>query len=142
MKIEVRNTPFNPWRELETYLTSGSNLQQKHGAGVIFVGNVRDFCDQGQVVGLELEHYPGMTESYLRRLSEEALEKWPIQDLLLLHRVGVLSVGDPIVLIAVWAAHRKEAYAASQYVIEELKTRAPFWKKEQRQDGEHWLTPS
>lgn len=142
MKVEVRATPFNPWQELETYLESESVLGREHGASVVFVGTVRDFCNQGPVSGLELEHYPGMTEAHLRRLSEEAMEKWPIQDLLLIHRTGVLAKGDPIVLTAVWSAHRDDAYLASRYIIEELKSRAPFWKKEKTTGGEHWVVRS
>jgi molybdopterin synthase catalytic subunit len=86
-----------------------------------------------------LEHYPGMTESYLEKISREAGRRWALMDSLIVHRVGELLPGEPIVLVAVWSAHRKAAFEASRYLMEELKSKAPFWKKEQLEQGNRWV---
>jgi len=86
-----------------------------------------------------LEHYPGMTENYLQKISEEAASKWDILDSLIVHRVGEMHPNDPIVLVAVWSAHRAAAFDASRYLMEELKSRAPFWKKESLSDKTRWV---
>jgi molybdopterin synthase catalytic subunit len=105
----------------------------------VFIGSLRDF-NQGQAVtGMALEHYPGMTESYLEKISAEACTRWELLDTLVIHRHGSLSHGDPIVLVAVWSAHRDAAFAACRYLIDELKTRAPFWKQETTPGGVHWV---
>jgi molybdopterin synthase catalytic subunit len=91
------------------------------------------------VQGLFLEHYPGMTEACLENISREAARRWNLIDVLIVHRVGELRPGEPIVLVAVWSAHRKAAFEASRYVMEELKSRAPLWKKEQLAGGSRWV---
>ena len=88
---------------------------------------------------MTLEHYPGMTEKFLEQLSRSAAERWALLDTLIVHRVGDLQPNDPIVLVAVWSAHRKDAFEASRWMMEELKSRAPFWKKEQLAEGERWV---
>lgn len=113
------------------------------GAIVSFVGKVRNFNQNSGVKGLRLEHYPAMTQQSLDRLVTEARAHWPIQTCTLIHRVGDLDINDQIVLILIASAHRKAAFAACEFLIDELKTRAPFWKKERLTDGtQRWVTPS
>ena len=109
------------------------------GACSTFVGSMRDFNDDSEVNEMFLEHYPGMTEKFLRRIAEEACQQWKILDLLLAHRVGKIIPGEPIVIIAVWSEHRAESFAVSRFLIEELKSRAPFWKKEKSEKGSRWV---
>jgi len=86
-----------------------------------------------------LEHYPGMTEKYLQDISRQAEQRWPVAESLIIHRVGKVCPNEPIVVVAVWSAHRGAAYEANRYLMEELKARAPFWKKESLQEGERWV---
>ena len=109
------------------------------GAIAAFVGTVRDMNDASQVTGLSLEHYPGMTEAALDEIVDEARRRFDIRDALVVHRVGALAPGDQIVLVVVTGAHRGMAFDACEYVMDFLKTQAPFWKKEQRPDGERWV---
>ena len=105
----------------------------------MFIGSLRDFNQGLAVTGMTLEHYPGMTEGYLEKISAEACTRWELLDTLVIHRHGPLSHGDPIVLVAVWSAHRDAAFAACRYLIDELKTRAPFWKQETTPGGVRWV---
>lgn len=132
MPVEVRPGVFDPYEELRRYQERTPALHGKAGASAVFIGSMRDFNENDAVRAMTLEHYPGMTEKYLERICAQAHRRWPILDALVLHRVGELRPGDPIVLVAVWAAHRDAAFAACRYLIEELKQRAPFWKKEHR----------
>jgi molybdopterin synthase catalytic subunit len=109
------------------------------GAVAAFVGTVRDVNDAAQVSGLTLEHYAGMTEAALEAIVDEARRRFDIRDALVIHRVGALAPGDQIVLVAVTSAHRGMAFDACEFVMDYLKTRAPFWKKERRPDGERWV---
>lgn len=109
------------------------------GAVAAFVGTVRDVNDAAQVSGLTLEHYAGMTEAALESIVDEARRRFDIRDALVIHRVGALAPGDQIVLVAVTSAHRGMAFDACEFVMDYLKTRAPFWKKERRPDGERWV---
>ncbi len=113
--------------------------QPKVGGIVTFVGTVRDLNDGAQVAAMELEHYPGMTEASIDAIVEQALARWPIVDAFVLHRVGPLLPQDQIVLVAVTSAHRGEAFAACEFIIDYLKTEAPFWKKESTPAGERWV---
>jgi molybdopterin synthase catalytic subunit len=88
---------------------------------------------------MSLEHYPAMTERELQAIGGEAARRWALEDWLVVHRVGALQPGDPIVLVAAWSGHRAEAFAACRYIIEALKTRAPFWKQEQTATGARWV---
>ncbi|GAA4502082.1 molybdopterin synthase catalytic subunit MoaE [Pseudaeromonas paramecii] len=110
------------------------------GALVSFVGQVRD-CNQGEAVeGLFLEHYPGMTERAMADLVAEARGRWPLTGVTLIHRVGALKLGEQIVLVLVASGHRGEAFAACEFLMDTLKSRVPFWKRERRGDGQsHWL---
>ncbi|MES2759618.1 MAG: molybdenum cofactor biosynthesis protein MoaE [Pseudomonadota bacterium] len=109
------------------------------GAVVSFVGAVRDMNDGASVAEMELEHYPGMTEQSLRRIVDDACARWPLAGALVVHRVGALRPTEQIVLVACSAAHRGEAFAACEFIIDYLKTDAPFWKKEQTPDGARWV---
>ena len=109
------------------------------GATAVFVGTMRDLNEGDTVHGMLLEHYPGMTEKYLEKISRAAVERWNLLDSLIVHRVGELLPGEPIVLVAVWSAHRKEAFEASRWLMEELKSKAPFWKKERLAEGSRWV---
>lgn len=109
------------------------------GATAMFVGSVRDFNLAQSVAGLELEHYPGMTEQVLREIAEEAQRRWQLGRVRLVHRVGPLAPGDDIVFVGACAPHRQAALDACAYMIDFLKTRAPFWKKERGPSGEQWV---
>ncbi len=141
MKIAVDTAPFSPWQELARYESEVVDpaYPGKYGAAATFVGTMRDFNEGDEVRGMTLEHYPGMTEKQLGVIVDEAFEKWSLLDALLLHRVGELKPQEPIVLVAVWSAHRKDAFEACRYIMEALKSRAPFWKREQLDSGQRWV---
>ncbi len=130
MTIRICEIPFDPWMEVSQ--RHSKRLQQKHdcGATSVFVGTMRDFNENSNVSGMFLEHYPGMTESQLEQILRQAAQRWTILDALIIHRVGDISPADTIVLVAVWAAHRGDAFDASRFIMEQLKHNAPFWKKE------------
>jgi molybdopterin synthase catalytic subunit len=140
MTTRVQKEVLDPWRELAAYQEAHALAWDgRYGATAVFVGSLRDF-NQGQTVtGMTLEHYPGMTEGYLERISAEASTRWELLDTLVIHRYGPLSLGDPIVLVAVWSVHRDAAFAACRYLIDELKARAPFWKQEATPGGMRWV---
>lgn len=138
MQVEVRDIPFEPYAELLVYQDK-IQIAGQYGATAVFVGTMRDFNDGNEVKGMELEHYPGMTENYLTSISLQAADTWSLLDSLILHRVGKIKPSDPIVLVAVWSAHRKDAFEASRFLMEELKSKAPFWKKEFLEHGHRWV---
>lgn len=137
MKVKVISSSLDPWLELKHYQDSLPSGQ--FGGTNIFIGTMRDFNEGDSVVGMTLEHYPGMTEKHLEAICTEAIDRWQLIDALIIHRVGPLLPDDPIVLVAAWSAHRKEAFEASRFMIEDLKHKAPFWKKENTSDGERWV---
>lgn len=139
MGIELRTSCFNPAQELAAYQDKVVGRSGKFGAVISFVGTMRDFNDDYAVQGMTLEHYPGMTEKHLQLIHDEARKRWEILEALVIHRVGEIHPGEPIVLVAVWSAHRAAAFDACRYLIEELKTRAPFWKKEQQHATARWI---
>ena len=133
VRIEVLSEKFNPWQEVvqfEAGLEPGT-----YGANAVFVGTMRDFNEGDTIVEMVLEHYPGMTERHLETLAHSVFSDFEVLDLLILHRVGEISPGDSIVLAAVWSAHRADAFEACETIIEYLKSKAPFWKKESLADG-------
>lgn len=130
MRVSVRQEPLHPWQEIARYERRLCSRAGCHGATSTFVGTMRDYNQGAGVSALLLEHYPGMTERHLERICVEARTRWRIIDVLLVHRVGEITPGETIVLVAVWAAHRGPAFEACRYVIEQLKSRAPFWKRE------------
>ena len=109
------------------------------GAVVSFLGAVRDMNDGSQVKGMTLEYYPGMTEKALQEILDQAKARWDIYQTLVIHRVGPLLPEDQIVLVAVTSAHRGEAFAACEFIMDYLKTAAPFWKKEDTSEGARWV---
>ncbi|BFM06434.1 molybdopterin synthase catalytic subunit MoaE [Halioxenophilus aromaticivorans] len=109
------------------------------GAVVTFTGLVRDLDNDKNIIALELEHYPGMTEKSLQTIAQQAASKWPIQAISLVHRIGRLEAGHPIVAVGVASAHRVAAFNACEFIMDYLKNDAPFWKKEIRTDGEQWV---
>lgn len=140
MVIEILQDSFDPWERLGRFQRETLQGQGQYGATAIFVGTMRDLNEGLPVETLLLEHYPEMSEKYLARMGEAAHTRWDLLETLIVHRVGTLKPNDPIVLVAVWAAHRAEAFAACRYLIEELKSRAPFWKKEQSGNAARWVT--
>ena len=137
--VKVTTEALEPWQELASYqadhLPSG-----QFGATATFVGTMRDFNEGDDVTGMTLEHYPGMTEAQLQLIIDEAHQQWPLNDVLIVHRVGALLPGDPIVLVACWSAHRAAAFDACRHLMEALKSQAPFWKKEQLDNQSHrWV---
>ena len=133
--VRVQTGDFDAGRELEA-LTRG-----RHDVGAVasFVGLVRSANDGSAVSGMTLEHYPGMTEKSLEDICAQAHARWDLVDTLVIHRVGPLVPGDRIVLVGVASAHRGEAFAACEFIMDFLKTRAPFWKKEDTPQGGRWV---
>ena len=138
MKIEVRESVFNPWQEIQDYQGS-LGINGSYGATASFVGTMRDFNEGDNVQSMTLEHYPGMTEKHLQKIIVDATQKWQLLDALIIHRVGEIKPDDSIVLVAVWTAHRAQAFDACRFIMEELKSNAPFWKKEVLDDGVRWV---
>jgi len=133
--VRIQREDFDVARELERLRAGDARI----GAIASFLGLVRDVNEASEVRAMTLEHYPGMTEKALAQIVEEARSRWNIIDALVIHRVGELKPGDQIVLAAVAGAHRSEAFAACEFIMDYLKTRAPFWKKEQTPTGERWV---
>jgi molybdopterin synthase catalytic subunit len=133
--VRVQEADFDVGAEL-TALRAGD---ARVGALASFVGLVRDINDGAGVAEMTLEHYPGMTEKALEAIVEEAKGRWDIYAALVIHRVGPLRPCDQIVLVAVTSAHRGEAFAACEFIMDYLKTRAPFWKREVTSDGARWV---
>lgn len=135
MTVRVQEADFDTGAELAALRAGDARV----GALASFLGLVRDLNDGASVSEMTLEHYPGMTEKALEEIVAEAKGRWEIYDALVIHRVGPLKPCDQIVLVAVTSAHRGEAFAACEFIMDYLKTRAPFWKKEATPDGGRWV---
>jgi molybdopterin synthase catalytic subunit len=136
MAVRVQREAFDVSDEIEALTAGRSDV----GAIVTFTGRVRD--NEGQLAAMTLEHYPGMTEAELARIEAEAHARWPLQASLIVHRVGELAPGDNIVLVVTASAHRQAAFEAAGFLMDYLKTRAPFWKKEVSAAGDSaWVEP-
>ena len=135
MTVRVQEADFDVGAELAALRAGDARI----GALASFVGLVRDINDGAGVSGMTLEHYPGMTEKALEEIVAEAKKRWDIYDALVIHRVGPLKPCDQIVLVVVTSAHRGEAFAACEFIMDYLKTKAPFWKKESTPDGGRWV---
>lgn len=135
MTVKVQEADFDVGAELASLRAGDARV----GALASFLGLVRDMNDGSSVSEMTLEHYPGMTEKALEEIVIEARGRWDIYDALVIHRVGPLKPSDQIVLVAVTSAHRGEAFAACEFIMDYLKTRAPFWKKEATPDGGRWV---
>lgn len=140
MQVKILAELFDPWQEVQAYQKAALEMAGKFGATNVFIGTMRDFNEGDDVQGMTLEHYPGMTEKQLQKIIAEAARQWPTLDALVVHRVGDILPNEPIVLVAVWSSHRGDAFDASRYIVEGLKSRAPFWKKELlKSQAERWL---
>lgn len=135
MNVRVQQADFDVGAELAALRAADPRV----GALASFLGLVRDINDGASVSEMTLEHYPGMTEKALEEIVVEAKSRWDIYDALVIHRVGPLKPCDQIVLVAVTSAHRGEAFAACEFIMDYLKTKAPFWKKEATPDGGRWV---
>jgi molybdopterin synthase catalytic subunit len=135
MKIAVQTDPF----DLAAEVAALHQANPKVGAVASFLGLVRDVNDGSGVAGMTLEHYPGMTEKALARIVEDARKRWEVLDACVIHRVGQLMPTDPIVMVAIASGHRGDAFAACAFIMDFLKTQAPFWKKETTAEGERWV---
>jgi len=135
MAVRVQERAFDPGAETNAMHAANEGV----GAVVGFVGYVRDFNDGREVAGMYLEHYPGMTEKALAKIVVEAEQRWPLLKVEVLHRIGALEPGEPIVFVGVASAHRQAAFDACNFIMDYLKTRAPFWKKENTHEGPRWV---
>lgn len=133
--IRVQLEDFDPGAEIAA-LTKGDH---KIGGVVSFVGLVRDIAKEGEVRAMTLEHYPGMTEKQLAAIEAEANARWPLSASLIIHRYGRMEPGERIVLVVTASAHRDAAFEACRFLIDWLKTKAPFWKVEETPEGERWV---
>lgn len=133
MRVAVQSGVFDVGGEVSAF-TAGV---RGAGAVVSFTGLVRD--ESGSLSGMEIEHYPGMTEKAIAGIAEEAVRRWALVDALVIHRFGKLAPGEAIMMVATAAPHRADAFAAAEYLMDYLKSRAPFWKKELSADGATWV---
>lgn len=134
MRIVVQADPFDPGAELNRFSAEAVGA----GAVVSFTGVVRDLAT-GDLDVMEIEHYPGMTEAALGDIASRAQARWVLGDVLVIHRFGPLAPGDQIMMVATAAPHRKDAFEAAEYLMDYLKSRAPFWKKEITRNGDIWV---
>lgn len=142
MIVGLREAAFEPW-PLLTEATQAMDVAEREacGASDVFIGTMRAGAGSARVVCLQLEHYPGMTERMLTRIAADTRSRWPIRQLVLLHRVGEVLPGETLIVAAVWSAHRDAAFAACRHLVEAVKHQAPFWKREFRADGTAaWVT--
>jgi molybdopterin synthase catalytic subunit len=134
--IRVQEQDFDIGAEMAALRNGRTDI----GAIASFVGLVRDHASGGEVTAMTLEHYPGMTEKELGRIEAEARARWPLLDCLIVHRVGRLNPGDNIVLVITLSSHRQAAFQAAQFLMDTLKTKAPFWKTEESGKGRQWVS--
>jgi len=132
MRVRVQAEAFDQGAEVSAFTTGATGA----GAVVSFTGIVRP---DGGLTGMEIEHYPGMTEKAITAILEQAVQRWSLVDGLVIHRHGRLAPGEPIMMVATAAPHRADAFAAAEFLMDYLKSRAPFWKKESRDGGETWV---
>ena len=133
MRLSVQEAAFDLGAEANRFSRDLKGV----GAVVTFSGLVRD--NGGQLTSMEIEHYPGMTEKAISAIMEEAVARWGLADALVIHRYGVLRSGEPIMMVATAASHRADAFAAAEFLMDYLKSRAPFWKKEISANGADWV---
>jgi molybdopterin synthase catalytic subunit len=135
MRITVQSDPFDTGVETNAFVKTA----QGAGAIVTFTGITRDSA-QGDLHVMEIEHYPAMTERALTTIAEQAMQRWHLADCLIIHRFGRLAPHDPIMMVATASRHRADAFAAAEFLMDYLKSRAPFWKKEITKSGTEWVT--
>ena len=139
MKIEILEHSYDPYQWVQMYEQQRHSEQPAFGATAIFFGTMRDYNEGDEVTAMVLEHYPEMTDKFLHKLAQQAIDEWGLIDIAIAHRVGEILPGDAIVCVAVWSSHRKAAYEANRMVMEALKSQAPFWKKETLLEGSRWV---
>jgi len=138
--IKIQTDALAPWQEIVDFQKENFEGHADFGATATFVGTMRDLNEGDEVLEMTLEHYPAMTSKQLEAIVDKACAKWPVIHTLLIHRVGEIRPADPIVLVAVWSAHRAAAFDASRFLMEALKHQAPFWKKEGlASGGSRWV---
>ena len=140
MTVKIATSAFDPFAEIQAHQATFGGGVTAVGANAVFVGSMRDFNDGEEVSSMKLEHYPGMTEKHLDKIAAEAVVRWGLHDALIVHRIGEVRPGEAIVLVAVWSAHRAHAFESCRHIMEDLKSSAPFWKKEQAKSGGRWVT--
>ncbi|TXL01541.1 molybdopterin converting factor [Methylococcaceae bacterium HT1] len=138
--IKIVSSELDPFMEVPLYQKQQQTLAGKYGATNLFIGTMRDFNEGDSVKGMTLEHYPGMTEKQLELVVAKAEKQWSLLDSLVIHRVGDVYPDEVLVLVAIWSVHRGDAFDASRYIMEELKSNVPFWKKEiLADDNSRWV---
>ena len=142
MLIDIREQAFDPWHEVRHYQENGGLVSGSYGACAMFVGTMRDFNQGAEVKQMYLQHYQGMTEHQLSAIAEQALTRHQLLDLMIVHRVGDIKPNDPIVLVATWSAHRTAAFDSCRQIMEYLKSKATFWKKETLKSKSRWIDQS
>ena len=135
MSVRIQHEDFDVGREIAQLRQGNPQI----GAVASFVGVVRDLNEGSAVATMTLEHYPGMTEKAVSKIIDEAKGRWQVYDALVIHRIGTLAPLDQIVLVVVTSAHRGDAFAACEFIMDYLKTQAPFWKKEETPGGARWV---
>lgn len=130
MAIQIKTEIFDPFEEIQAYQKKKFADIKSIGASTIFIGTMRDFNEGAPIKSMTLDYYPGMTEKQLDKIILSAQQQWQLIDCLVIHRVGHILPNEPIVLVAVWSSHRGDAYDANRFIMERLKSEAPFWKKE------------
>jgi len=140
MDVRIVAEAFDPLEEIRQFQSRHPELARHCGARTQFIGTMREHNEGDAVRAMRLEHYPEMTQAHLEEIAEAACKKHELSEVLLVHRVGDMQPGDDIVLVAVWAAHRKAAYEGNREIMEALKSTAPFWKREELEDGsQRWV---
>ena len=134
MRVTVQEDAFDPGAELNAFSAGRTDM----GAVVTFSGVVRD-TGSGQLETMEIEHYPGMTEAALQEIAQTAMTRWSLGDALVIHRYGKMAPGDVIMMVATASRHRRDAFEAAEFLMDYLKSRAPFWKREVTADGTAWV---
>ena len=138
-QVEILDKAFDAFEKIKAYQ---AELQtEKSGALSLFIGTMRDYNEDRKVQSMWLEHYPQMTQKYIAEQLDKVYRQYQINDIRIVHRIGEVYPQDTIVVVAVWAAHRRDAIAANHYLVEQLKSKAPFWKKEKFKDqSTHWVS--
>ncbi|MFV2060390.1 MAG: molybdenum cofactor biosynthesis protein MoaE [Gammaproteobacteria bacterium] len=138
MQIKLLSENFNALQLLDGYQQEMGH-SGKFGAMANFIGTMRDLNDGKEIVEMFLEHYPGMTEKSLEKIVASAMQQWKLIDTVVLHRIGHIKPNESIVLVAVWSEHRVDAFESCRYIMEQLKSTAPFWKRETTHISHHWV---
>lgn len=139
MAVHLRAQAFDPWQEIQQHLATNPSLRVLAGGNAIFVGGMRELNQGHAVSAMTLEHYPAMTARYLADACARVAAAHAILDTLVVHRIGTIVPSDTLVLVAVWAVHRAPAFSACRDLMEDLKRRAPFWKREETAAGPRWV---